>query len=143
MSSIRGKGIHDWRQKANAMLAAIDELRLCFANMFAIAESLDEKMQGHDQVSLKVLLQEIIQITKDMEGKLSCIYHACGLLAQSCDDKRQANLSGIDNEKLPDFSEYVLKKYSVELEEDLVTMIEDLIERQREEVKLIEYRTPR
>ena len=33
---------------------------------------------------------------------------------------------------LPEFSEYVQQKYDVNLEEDLVVMIEDLIERQRQ-----------
>jgi hypothetical protein len=47
------------------------------------------------------------------------------------------------DETLPEFAQYVRRKHGVELEEDLVTMIEDLIERQREKVKLIEYRTPR
>jgi len=44
---------------------------------------------------------------------------------------------GIDNEELPEFREYALKKYPDELDEDLVTMIEDLIERQREKWRLI------
>jgi len=33
--------------------------------------------------------------------------------------------------KLPEFREYALQKYPKELGEDLITMIEDLIERQR------------
>lgn len=32
---------------------------------------------------------------------------------------------------LPEFSEYVRRKYNVNLEKDLVVMIEDLIERQK------------
>jgi transcriptional regulator with XRE-family HTH domain len=34
--------------------------------------------------------------------------------------------------KWPEFREYALKKYSGELDEDLITLIEDLIERRRE-----------
>lgn len=33
--------------------------------------------------------------------------------------------------KWPEFREYVLEKYPRELDEDLITMIEDLIERKR------------
>ncbi len=36
---------------------------------------------------------------------------------------------------LPEFREYARKKYRDELDEDLVTMIEDLIERQRQRIK--------
>jgi hypothetical protein len=35
-------------------------------------------------------------------------------------------------DELPEFRDYVYWKYGVELEEDLVIMIEDLIERQRQ-----------
>ena len=34
--------------------------------------------------------------------------------------------------ELPEFREYARKMYPIELDEDLITMIEDLIERQRE-----------
>ncbi|MBI2329627.1 MAG: hypothetical protein HYU85_08380 [Chloroflexi bacterium] len=122
----------DWKQKADAALAAIDELRRCFANMVVMAESMDKKLHSHDEASLKVLVQEVIQIAKDTETKLLRIYHACELLAKSCDDK--VNLSGIAGEQMPDFRGYVHKKYAVELDEDLVLMIEDLIKRQKEKL---------
>jgi hypothetical protein len=35
------------------------------------------------------------------------------------------------NNELPEFREYVRMKYSIDLEEDLVTMMEDLIARQK------------
>ena len=34
--------------------------------------------------------------------------------------------------KVPEFREYALQKYPKELNEDLITMIEDLIERRRQ-----------
>ncbi len=40
-------------------------------------------------------------------------------------------LSEIEADELPEFREYALVKYSTELDEDLITMIEDLIERRR------------
>jgi hypothetical protein len=43
--------------------------------------------------------------------------------------------SGFSNDELPEIRGYIWKKYGVELEEDLITMIEDLIERQREKVR--------
>ena len=45
------------------------------------------------------------------------------------------HLPGIAEKALPEwpeFREYVERKYSVELDEDLVTLIEDLIERRRQ-----------
>ena len=38
---------------------------------------------------------------------------------------------GVKSPKLPDFREYARQKYPDELDEDLITMIGDLIERQR------------
>jgi hypothetical protein len=137
VGSIEGVEMGDWKLKAGAMLVVIDELRHCFTNMDAVAKSLDEKIQGCEEASLKAPVREIIRIAKEMEGKLSRFYHACELLAQSCDYK--ANLSDIASEPLPGFREYVRMKYSVELDEDLVTMIEDLIERQQEKVKLAKH----
>ena len=40
-------------------------------------------------------------------------------------------LSEIDADELPEFREYARVKYSTELDEDLITMTEDLIERRR------------
>ncbi len=41
----------------------------------------------------------------------------------------------ITPDDLPDFREYVRRKYGVDMEEDLVRMIEDLIERQKQKRK--------
>jgi len=43
--------------------------------------------------------------------------------------------SNLSDEELPDFREYARRKYGEELDEDLITMIEDLIERQRRRIK--------
>ena len=43
--------------------------------------------------------------------------------------------SNLSDEELPNFREYVRRKYGEELDEDLITMIEDLIERQRQRIK--------
>ena len=43
-------------------------------------------------------------------------------------------LSNLSNEELPEFRQYARRKYRAELDEDLITMIEDLIERQRQRV---------
>lgn len=40
--------------------------------------------------------------------------------------------SNLSDEELPDFREYARRKYGEELDEDLITMIEDLIERRRQ-----------
>ena len=39
--------------------------------------------------------------------------------------------SSFSDEELPEFRQYARRKYQAELDEDLITMIEDLIERQR------------
>jgi len=49
--------------------------------------------------------------------------------------KMASKESGFSNDELPEIRDYIWKKYGVELEEDLITMIEDLIERQREKVR--------
>ena len=41
------------------------------------------------------------------------------------------NVSEVKSEEWPEFRDYALKKYPKELDEDLITMIEDLIERRR------------
>ncbi len=128
-------------QKADAVLAALEELRCCFGNIVATAESLGKKMCRSDEASLKAPIQDIIQITKDMEGKLTRFYRACSLLVR--DDNWGENVSVIDDEKLPEFSEYVYRKYGVELDEDLVAMIKDLIERERGKLTLGKYRAVR
>ena len=43
-------------------------------------------------------------------------------------------LFNLSNEELPEFRQYARRKYRTELDEDLITMIEDLIERQRQRV---------
>lgn len=43
--------------------------------------------------------------------------------------------SSICDQELPQFREYARRKYREELDEDLITMIEDLIERQRQRIK--------
>ena len=40
-------------------------------------------------------------------------------------------VAGVEYSKWPEFREYAQRKYPVELDEDLITMIEDLIERRR------------
>ncbi len=52
-------------------------------------------------------------------------------------DKLLAGLAEKDtpgNGDLPDFREYARKRYPAELDEDLVTMVEDLIQMRRQEV---------
>jgi len=43
-------------------------------------------------------------------------------------------------DELPEFHDYVRMKYGVDIEEDLVTMIEDLIERQKQKVDFADRR---
>ncbi len=64
-----------------AVQAAIDELGTCFANIVAAAKSLDAKLPGEHETSRRVLVQEIIQVARETEGKLSKLYQVCGLLA--------------------------------------------------------------
>jgi len=123
--------MHDWRQRAETVREMIDELRVCFANISASAQSLSAKVQQNGESSLKRGVEEIIQIAKSMEEKLSCFSRACRLLAEASPINSHESIRG----KLPDFAEYVCLKYGVSLEEDLVTMIEDLIERQKQKVK--------
>lgn len=95
----------DWKQKADAMRTEIKELRTSFARMAAMAESLDEKLKKQNEASMKVSAQEINRITRDMEGELTRLLQS-SLLIRSCDDNRDANVLGIDDEKLTDFSEH-------------------------------------
>ena len=58
-------------------------------------------------------------------------------------DKLLAGLAEKDppgNGDLPDFREYARKRYPAELDEDLVTMIEDVIKRQKEKAAQIDSR---
>jgi len=73
----------EWKQKAKAVEAAIDEVRTCFANIVAAAESLDAKLIGEHETALRDIVQEIIHLARGTEGKLSQFYQVCGLLARS------------------------------------------------------------
>jgi len=56
-------------------------------------------------------------------------------------DKLLSTLSAVDeapdvgSDGLPEFREYARRKYSAELDEDLVTMVEDLIQMRRQGVR--------
>lgn len=80
--------MYQWKQQAEAVEAAIDEMRTCFVNIVAAAESLDAKLLGEHEASRRVV-QQIIHIARGTEGKLSQFYQVCGLLAGSStsDDK--------------------------------------------------------
>ncbi len=81
--------MYQWNQQAEAVQSAIDELRTCFVNIVAAAVSLDAKLAGERETSLRGLVQEIIHVARGTEGKLSQLYQVCGLLAGSSasDDK--------------------------------------------------------
>ena len=72
---------------------------------------------------------------------------ACEVLAVSSPTERRIGpiiaepSPGFAIQKLPDFDEYVRRKYALELDEDLITMIEDLIERQKEIAPALKPRT--
>lgn len=84
---------HDWRQGAETVRQIIDELRICFANISASAQSLIAKVQQNGESSLKGDVEEIIQLAKSMEEKLSCFSRACELLAETSPTEFQ-NLTG-------------------------------------------------
>jgi hypothetical protein len=81
--------MYQWKQQIEGVQAAIGELRMCFVNIVAAAESLDAKLQGEHETSRRGLAQEIIRIARGIEGKLSKLYQVCGVLARSStsDDK--------------------------------------------------------
>jgi len=101
----------------------IAELITCFANISAAAESLEAKLEADGESSFKADVEQIIQLAKSTEGKLSRLSRTCALLAVA-----------------PHSESRSFRKYGVELEEDLVTMIEDLIERQRQKLGMTENR---
>ncbi len=78
---MRPKQTYCWKQQIETVQAAIDEVRTCFANIVAAAESLDAKLSGEHETSRKGLVQEIIHVARGTEGKLSQLYQVCGLLA--------------------------------------------------------------
>lgn len=129
--------MHDWSQRSEAIKRMIDELSTCFANIRASAQSLDAKMRADGEVPIREEVKQIVQIAERMEEQLSSFSEACALLAESAQTGRQ-NQSTLESPlvlgdgELPNFSEYVRRKYGVVLEEDLVTMVEDLIERQKQ-----------
>ena len=71
--------MYQWKQQTEAVRAAIDEVRTCFANIVAVAESLDAKLIGEHETSLRDIVQEIIHLAKGTEGKLSQFYQVCVL----------------------------------------------------------------
>ena len=132
--------MQDWREKTGAVRATIEELRSCFQNMIRLAESLDVKMVEDHENLPKYGMQEIISVARRTSEKLSYFSQACGLLAEASlletrEKPAMVAFPMTNGETLPVFPEYVRRKYGVELDEDLVTMIEDLIERQRKTAK--------
>lgn len=129
--------MRDWSLRAEAIGGMIDELRTCFANIRASAQSLEAKIRANGGVLIGKEVEQIVQIAETMEGRLLCFSEACALLAESAQSGRQ-NQSTLEpslvlgDGELPNFSEYVRRKYGVVLDEDLVTMVEDLIERQKQ-----------
>ena len=115
---------------------------------------------GAKEVPLVSFLKELMQRRKRLPSQLAAdlgVSHATVSRwlsgadipsTRSC--RRLAEYSGVPLEKIlsivghlpgiaekalpewPEFREYVERKYSVELDEDLVTLIEDLIERRRQ-----------
>ena len=122
--------MHDWSQRAEAVQRMIDELRTCFVNIRASAQSLAAKLRRDGENPIEDI-EQIVQIAERTEEKLSCFSQTCALMTEASPTESH-NLTG---DKLPGFAEYVCRKYGVELEEDLVTMIEDLIERQKQRVE--------
>lgn len=115
---------------------------------------------GAKKVPLVSFLKELMQRRKRLPSQLAAdlgVSHATvGRWLSGADIpstrscRRLAEYSGVPLEKIlsivghlpriaekarsewPEFREYVERKYSVELDEDLVTLIEDLIERRRQ-----------
>jgi hypothetical protein len=116
-------------QPAETVRQLVDELVACFANISAAAESLKAKVEADGESSLKADVEEIIQVARSTVEKLSRFSRTWLAGAP------QSEPPGLVDETLPEFAHYVRRKHGVELEEDLVTMIEDLIERQKQKVK--------
>jgi len=105
---------------------------------------------------LKELMQRRKRLPSQLAADLSVSHATVGRWLSGADVpstrscRRLAEYSGVPLEKIlsivghiprvaerepvewPEFREYVERKYSVELDEDLVTLIEDLIERRRQ-----------
>jgi len=79
-------------------------------------------------MGLRPSLQKVV--TKELSGTMSAI--------QEQSKKPAYPDLGIYVKDLPEFREYVRRKYDVNLEEDLVVMIEDLIKRQRQKIGMTE-----
>lgn len=90
VEAMRPKQTDQWKLQTEAVQAAIDELRTCFANIDMSAKSLDAKLAGERETSRRAVVQEVIHVARETEGKLSQLYQVCGLLAGSStsDDKR-------------------------------------------------------
>jgi hypothetical protein len=132
--------MHDWSRRLEAIRGMIADLRTCFANIRASAQSLDTKMRADGENPIREDVEQIVQIAERTEKQLSYFSEACALLAGSAQTGGQNRSTvepslALDDKELPNFSEYVHRKYGVNLEEDLVTMVEDLIERQKQRVK--------
>jgi len=129
--------VDDWSQRSAAVGRLTDELRICFANIHASAQSLVVKLRGDYEAPIREDVEQIVQIAERMEKQLSCFSRAWVALTESGQTGRQNQTAAgpssvFGDERLPNFSEYVRCRYGVDLEEDLVTMVEDLIERQKQ-----------
>jgi hypothetical protein len=116
-------------QPTETVQQLVDELVTCFANISAAAQSLKAKVEADGESSLKADVEEIIQVARSTVEKLSRSSRTWLAGAP------QSEPHAFGDETLPGFVEYVRRRHGVEMEEDLVTMIEDLIERQKHKVK--------
>ena len=81
LANTNSRKMYQWKPQTKAVLAAIDELRTCFVNIIASAESLDAMLGDHD-TALRGLVQGSSRLL-NADEKLSQSYQVCGLLAWS------------------------------------------------------------
>jgi hypothetical protein len=124
----KDREMHGRGQTTETMLQLIDEVTTCLANIKATAKSLEVKLESDGKSSLKADVERIIHVARSTAEKLTC-------LSRTCTGATQGEPHAFGDETLPGFAEYVRQRHGVEMEEDLVTMIEDLIERQKQKVK--------
>jgi len=72
-----------WKQKVDGVAIAIEELRTCFATISASAEGLAARLESDEERKLKGLAQDIVEISHNMDEKLSRFSQVCECLGES------------------------------------------------------------
>ncbi len=72
-----------WKQKVDGVAILIEELRTCFAGITASAEALAARLENDEEKKLKELAQDMVEVSRNMDGNLSRFSQVCQRLGES------------------------------------------------------------